>query len=390
MAGGSSADSPPIRVLVVDDSALMRRVLSQMFQARPEFVVQTAHDGEDAIARVGEFEPDVITLDVNMPRMDGITALSQIMVERPTPVVMVSSLTQRDALPTLEALALGAVDFVPKPSGTVSRDLQKVEAELVEKVRCAAQARPARTFGRSQGGRSSAAKPDSGAQRLRSQQAHAPCGGGRAKPTATPGLGPDTPEGAVLIGVSTGGPRTLEHILPQLPAHFPYPVLLIIHMPSTFTGAFARRMDQLCEVPVVEVTRQTPLAAGTVYVGRGDADFILATRAGKPVAMLAPADTAVPWHPSVDRLVQSALRCMSPDSLLGVQLTGMGDDGAKTMAQLHAAGGYTIAESEESAVVFGMPRVLIEMGGASVVLPAQEISDEIVRWAGNMRMARCR
>ena len=194
----------------------------------------------------------------------------------------------------------------------------------------------------------------------------------------------------MLIGVSTGGPRTLEHILPQLPAHFPYPVLLIIHMPSTFTGAFARRMDQLCEVPVVEVTRQTPLAAGTVYVGRGDADFILATRAGKPVAMLAPADTAVPWHPSVDRLVQSALRCMSPDSLLGVQLTGMGDDGAKTMAQLHAAGGYTIAESEESAVVFGMPRVLIEMGGASVVLPAQEISDEIVRWAGNMRMARCR
>jgi two-component system, chemotaxis family, protein-glutamate methylesterase/glutaminase len=362
----------PIKLLVVDDSALMRRALVQIFETAGGFEIQTAHDGADALRAVREWSPQVITLDINMPKMDGMTALSQIMVERPTPVVMVSSLTQKDAMPTLEAMALGAVDFVAKPSGTVSRDIRKVEEELVAKVRAAAgsRIRRARTV----------------AQRLR---------GGESMPAAKPvakatprqvgarlvfGTAPKGREPLVMIGVSTGGPRTLEEILPKLPADFPVPVLVVIHMPATFTGHFARRMNDVSQLEVVEVTHQTPLVAGKVYISRGEADMIVARRADALVAMLSPADQTLPWHPSVDRMVESALRHVAADVLIGVQLTGMGNDGAAAMKELHDKGGRTIAESAESAVVFGMPKELIDRGGATVVLPCEDVAEQILTW----------
>lgn len=373
----------PIKLLIVDDSALMRRALSQIFETAGGFEIRTAHDGADALREVAEWRPDVVTLDINMPRMDGMTALSQIMVEHPCPVVMVSSLTQKDALPTLEALALGAVDFVAKPSGTVSLDIRKVEVELLAKVRSAARSKVRRArapVGEARGASSLEQRAAGAREPARSAV--------RAKvPTLafTPRLGSASAqmgnEPLVLIGVSTGGPRTLEDILPKIPSSFPYPILVAIHMPSTFTGHFARRMGDLCSLEVKEVTRQTPLLPGVVYVARGDADMIVARRSDALVAMVTPADATLAWHPSVDRMVESALRHVSAKALLGVQLTGMGNDGAAAMKQLHAGGGYTIAESEQSAVVFGMPKELIERGGASVVLPVEAIADKILRWA---------
>jgi two-component system, chemotaxis family, protein-glutamate methylesterase/glutaminase len=361
-----------IKLLIVDDSALMRRALVQIFENAGGFEIQTAHDGVDALRAVREWSPQVITLDINMPKMDGMTALSQLMVECPTPVVMVSSLTQKDALPTLEALALGAVDFVAKPSGTVSRDIRKVEEALVQKVRLAASAhvRRARTV----------------AQRLRhvSPVPHAApaCATPprQVSPRSAPAATPKGRESLVMIGVSTGGPRTLEQILPLLPADFPVPVLVVIHMPATFTGHFARRMNDLCALDVVEVTHPTPLLPGKVYLSRGEADMIVARRSDALVAMLSPSDQSLAWHPSVDRMVESAMRHVAPEGLIGVQLTGMGDDGASAMKQLHTDGGRTIAESADTAVVYGMPKELVDRGGATVVLPCTAIAEQILSW----------
>jgi two-component system chemotaxis response regulator CheB len=364
-----------IKLLIVDDSALMRRTLTQIFESAGGFIIETAHDGADALRALREFSPDVITLDINMPKMDGMTALSQIMVERPTPVVMVSSLTQADAMPTLEAMALGAVDYVAKPSGTVSRDLRKVEVELVAKVKAAAKARVKRA--------------KTVAQRLRADQDVVVLGKPVQAPPPKPirKLQPVLPatlkghERLVLIGVSTGGPRTLEEILPKLPSHYPFPILVVIHMPATFTGHFARRMNDLCQLEVIEVTHQMPITPGKIYISRGEADMIVARRSDALVAMLSPPDPSLPWHPSVDRMVESALRHISPDTLIGVQLTGMGNDGAEFMKQLQSAGGRTIAESEESAVVYGMPKELIDRGGATVVLRCDEVADQLLDWA---------
>jgi len=364
------------KLLIVDDSALMRRALVQIFETAGGFVIETAHDGADALRAVREFLPDVITLDVNMPKMDGMTALSQIMVERPTPVVMVSSLTQKDALPTLEAMALGAVDFVAKPSGTVSRDIRKVEVELVTKVRAAALSRVRRARTVAQRVRASL---DGTSATAALSRANAPRAVTRPMPRGPAIKGR---EPLVLIGVSTGGPRTLEEILPKLPADFPYPILVVIHMPATFTGHFARRMNDICTLEVVEVAHQTPLVGGHVYISRGEADMIVARRSDALIAMLSPPDQTLPWHPSVDRMVESALRHVAPEVMIGVQLTGMGNDGAAAMKDLHSRGGRTIAESAESAVVFGMPKELIDRDGATVVLPCEEIADQIMSWVG--------
>ena len=177
--------------------------------------------------------------------------------------------------------------------------------------------------------------------------------------------------GIVLVGVSTGGPGTLEEILPQLPAGFPWPVVVAQHMPSTFTGVFARRLASLCAVPVTEVTRQTVMEGGNVYIARGDADLVFTKTGLGMMALPAPASAQHLWHPSVTRMVESAMNVMPPERLVGVQLTGMGDDGAKAMANLRSRGGRTIAQDEASSVVFGMPGELVKLGGADVVLPAQ-------------------
>ncbi len=348
------------KVLVVDDSALMRKLLTGVLM-EGGWDVRTARNGAEAVESVVQWEPDVVTLDINMPEVDGLTALSLIMQARPTPVVMVSSLTEKGALATFEALALGAVDFIAKPGGTISLRVDDIKGMLLEKVRSAARAR----------------MPRRAAPRPSAPPAPKPPPPKAASTRARPDRGAP---GLVLIGVSTGGPRTLEDILPALPSGFPWPVLVAQHMPANFTDTFARRMNSLCALEVVEVGTPLPLEAGRVYIGRGGSDLTVSDRGGTLYGSPRPESPGVLWHPSVEVLVESAMQHLPASRLVGVMLTGMGNDGASAMARLHAAGGRTIAESAETAVVFGMPQELIERRGASLVLPCTNIAAQLRSW----------
>lgn len=346
------------KVLVVDDSALMRRLITTILTAAG-FEVAAANNGADGLERLLSWEPDVVTLDINMPKMDGLTALSLMMATRPTPTIMVSSLTERGALATLEALALGAVDYIAKPGGTISLSIDQIAADLVHKVSAAARSR------------------------LR-----APRPNSVARPPATPSqrepraMVPQSPSGLrlVLIGVSTGGPRTLEDILPQLPEDFPAAVLVAQHMPANFTQTFAQRMDRLCRLSVREVNAVMPLQPGHIYIGQGGSDMAVEQRLGRLVVVPRAESPAHAWHPSVEVLVESAMAQLPPAQIVGVQLTGMGCDGAQAMTALERAGGRTIAEDESTAIVFGMPGELIRRGGASMVLPAQAVAQQLRSW----------
>lgn len=355
----------PIKLLIVDDSALMRRQLASLFEAEGDFEIRQARNGKEAVDENREFQPDVVSLDINMPEMDGITALSLMMADRPVPVVMVSSLTEKGALATFEALNLGAVDYIAKPGGTISLSIGEIKNDLVNKIRTAAGAR-IKKKGSSVRGL---------AQRLREE---------REKPVPHPiamrrGV---VGEGLVIIGVSTGGPRTLEDILPLLPVDFPWPVMVAQHMPASFTRPFADRLNDICALSVVEADRPMPLEAGTIYIGKGGADMVLVQRAGKLTVIAKPESRDFLWHPSVELMGRSALEHCDPSRVVGVMLTGMGYDGADAFAEIKKRGGRTIAESEASAVVFGMPAELIERGGASMVLPSEKIAAQINVWAG--------
>ncbi|MBK3799646.1 chemotaxis-specific protein-glutamate methyltransferase CheB [Azospirillum brasilense] len=360
-----------LKVLVVDDSALMRRRIGDILSSAG-FVVETAADGAEALERLPGFDPDVVTLDVTMPGMDGLACLKRIMIEHPKPVVMVSALTADGAEVTLEALRLGAVEAVRKPSGVGA--IAGIAEELVATVRAAAGSRPRRVLGlreRLRRARERIVGEDFLADAPLSKPRTVADGdedGGR------PG------EGLVLIGVSTGGPRTLEDILPLLPADFPWPVVVVQHMPASFTGPLARRLDTISAVTVVEAATATALQPGVACIARGGADLQIVRRGGRLYAQPVPADERRSWHPNVDRLVESALRAVAPSRLIGVLLTGMGSDGAVSMAELRRQGGRTIAEAESSAVVFGMPQELIRRGGADMVLPSDRVAQQVTRW----------
>lgn len=377
------------RLLIVDDSALVRRLLGDLFTAAGDFEVAFARDGLEALALLRGFNPDVITLDVHMPQMDGLTCLDQIMVEQPRPVVMVSSFTEAGAEVTLEAMALGAVDFIQKPERAISLKMDQLGPGLVDKVRQAAGARLRRSHRlaerlRRQADAIEAGRPDIGAvpggavARAKRARLLTDALPQEVEGAASPAESQAVP-GLVLIGCSTGGPPALDAVLEGLPADFPWPVLVAQHMPATFTGPLARRLDRLCALTVQEVARPTPLAPGNVYIGRGDADLVLSQRPSGLVALPTPAKEEYRWHPSVDRLVESALSLVEPWRLVGVLMTGMGYDGAAAMTRLRNDGGRTIAESEESAVVWGMPGELVKAGGADVVAPLEEISGRLVR-----------
>lgn len=353
-----------IRVLVVDDSALVRKLFGNVLGAEADLELRFARNGAEALQQLDEFHPHVITLDVQMPGMDGLECLDRIMLQRPTPVVMVSSVTSEGAEATLNALQLGAVDFMAKPSGAVSLRVNEFGPVLKEKIRGAASARLPASY------------------RLRERVQYRTGGTvaprtERKQPVAEPGATRASGAGIVLVGTSTGGPPALENLLTPLPAGFPWPILVAQHMPAGFTGALARRLDGICALQVVEVTSQLPLEAGTVYIGCGDADIVVSRRAGALVAMPAAGKPDYPWHPSADRLVRSAMQYLPASQLIGVLMTGMGNDGALAMAELHAAGGGTIAEAEETAVVWGMPGELVRAGGASFVVPVQGIAQRL-------------
>jgi two-component system chemotaxis response regulator CheB len=358
-----------IRLLIVDDSALMRKHMRLIFEDEGDFELAFARNGREALEQAEAFAPDVVTLDVNMPELDGLSCLERLAANGSRArVVMVSSLTEKGAEITLRALELGAIDFVPKPDGTVSLSIDRVRGLLVSKVRAASLARPPLARGLRERLRVQQRESDRRLAKTAAQQAAAKAG--------APGL--------VLIGVSTGGPRTLEEILPVLPSNFPWPVMVAQHMPSSFTGVFARRMDGICELEVVEVDAPMPLAPGHVYIGRGDADIVVQRQFGRLTANSVASDGSL-WHPCTDRLVRSAMDVLPASSLVGVLLTGMGNDGATAMTALRQGGGRTIAESESSAVVFGMPAELIRLGGAELVLSAGLVARQLIAWSRRER-----
>jgi two-component system chemotaxis response regulator CheB len=302
--------------------------------------------------------------------MDGITCLNRIMVERPCPVVMVSQRTEEGARETIEALELGAIDFIPKPEGAVSLEIDTLAPRLIEKVRAASTARIRPTL----------RLADRVRAKVRTEARRAP------RTTRVSGIEPGhvppieacAETGLVLIGTSTGGPQALDTVLGALPADFPWPVLVAQHMPSSFTGALARRLDNLCALKVVEVVGPTPVTPGTIYIGRGDADMVIRRQRGALIASAAPASATYRWHPSVDRLVASALEVVSAERMVAVLMTGMGNDGATTMAEVRRRGGLTIAEAEESAVVWGMPGELVKADGASIIVPLERIASALL------------
>lgn len=334
-----------MKVLIVDDSALMRRSLAEMLSELRGTEVIVARDGADALAVVQRERPDVITLDINMPNMDGLTCLSHIMTRFPTPVVMVSSLTDSSAIATFEALEMGAVDYIAKPGGTVSLNIREVRNQLIIKVRAAyRQRRQIASGGRAQGIMPSDLPPQVS----------------RSLDTLV--------RGVVVIGVSTGGPSTLERILPFLSSDFPLPIVVCQHMPASFTRVFAERLDGRCTLEVMEVSKATEMKAGTVYVCKGDADAVFGIRGNKPYILPMPADASYNWHPSVSRMTASIAQRFPAERVVGVMLTGMGNDGAEEMKALHSRGSTTLAEAEKDCAVFGMPKALIDLGGAQRIL----------------------
>ncbi len=330
--------------------------------------VRLARSGPEALEQLETFKPDVVTLDVHMPGMNGLECLDRIMVERPSRVVMVSALTAEGADATLTALRLGAVDFVLKPDGAVSLRMGQFAPTLIAKVRAAASAKLRAS------------------QRLREKVQHRMGSATQARrmPLMSRTAAVEPPakgDGLVVVGTSTGGPPALEALLSPLPASFAWPIVIAQHMPASFTGPLARRLDSICAIRVQEIVRPTPLQAGCAYIGRGDADIIVSRRSGELVGLAAPAQLDYPWHPSTDRLVRSAMDHLPPSQLIGVLMTGMGNDGAAAMAHLHAKGGKTIAEAEETAVVWGMPGELVKAGGADWVLPVTGIADRLQQLA---------
>ena len=284
-------------------------MFGRVLAAEPDFEVEFARNGVEALDRLTSFGPDVVTLDVRMPEMDGLECLNRITIVRPCPVVMVSSLTAEGADATLEALRLGAVDFVPKADGAVSLRIHAFAPELVNKIRSAANVKL------------------KASRRLRERVQHR-MGGAAASPfnstragAAAPRLARVSGRGLVLVGASTGGPPALEALLGPLPSDFPWPILVAQHMPTSFTGPLARRLDGLCAIRVAEVARPVLLEPGCAYIGRGDADLIVSKRSGGLAAMCAPAHTGYHWRPSVDRLVMTAMEHLTPSQIIGVRGT---------------------------------------------------------------------
>jgi len=342
---------PTIRVLVVDDSAFMRYTLTRRLGGTPGlFIVGAAHDGKEALQLLESLKPDVITLDVEMPHMDGLTTLKQIMATRPTPVIMVSSLTTEGARETIQALTFGAVDFIAKPESKANIEL--IIEELVTKIRRAAKARVvALTPANVQPGR------------LPTEQL----------PKKVRPLGEK--DKVVVIGASTGGPRALNQVLPQLSANLPAAFVIVQHMPVGFTRSLAERLNSLSELMVKEAEPGDQLEVGKALVAPGGFHLVFDKNGA---VSLNQNPTVHGVRPAVDVTLISVAQNFGK-ATVAVVLTGMGKDGANGAVLTHSLGGKVIAEDESSCVVWGMPRSVIEAGAADQVAPLSEIPDAIVR-----------
>ncbi|MFP4213931.1 MAG: chemotaxis response regulator protein-glutamate methylesterase [Desulfohalobiaceae bacterium] len=342
-----------VTVLVVDDSAFMRKAVSTMLEKDPDIqVAGSARNGEECLQKIRELEPQVVTLDIEMPVMDGLTALRHIMMESPRPVLMVSSLTTEGAEATMKAMELGAMDFIPKKLSKVSLDIVKIEDELRSKVKALAKSKPR----------------------------FAPA---RKKPKET--WAPETKEliqgslqrEVVGIGVSTGGPPAVQQIVSSLGRDFPGSILIAQHMPGTFTKAFAKRLDQSSSLQVKQAENKDKLEKGLIFVAPGGMHLKLEGRSGRMYLEVSTDPPGYLYKPSASVLLNSLAERVGARGL-GVILTGMGNDGLEGVRRLKARDGRVLAQSEASCVVYGMPRAVIEQGLADQILDIQDMAEGIL------------
>lgn len=347
-----------VKVLVVDDSAFMRKMITDMVnQDKQLTVIGTARNGLDGIEKIKKLKPDVVTMDVEMPEMDGISALKIIMEEFPVPVIMLSSLTKDGTRATIQAIENGAVDFISKPSGAISLDIAKVQQELVTKIKLAMTANISR--------------------KLIKQTSTTNNNDQLTEPTFI------HKQTVVAIGVSTGGPRALQQILKDIPQDFPAPILIVQHMPKSFTKLLADRLNRLCSIEVSEAENGEILSPGRAYIAPGDFHMEI-KKIGSALAIQLEQSPPKKGHrPSVDNLLQS-LAHINNVNKVAVILTGMGSDGTEGAKYLRNKDKHTyiIAESQETAVIYGMPKSIIENVGANLVLPIDEIAEKL-QWIMN-------
>ena len=342
-----------IKVLIVDDSAFMRNTLSSMISSDPEIkVTGIAKDGIEAVEKAASLKPDIITMDIEMPRMNGIDALRQIMKKTPVPVLMVSSLTTEGAKLTFDALDIGAVDFIPKNLSDLSINIIKIKDILIDKIKKIARK------GIVKGLRSHHVTP------LKMPEQRACSSISRIR--------------VVAIGTSTGGPKALQNIIPRFPKEFPVPILIAQHMPPAFTGPFAERLNQLSAIEVKEAEHGESIEKGVIYVapGRGHMSLFRKKLTETGITISENRGELI-YRPSVDVLMSSVVDNFS-GHVLGIILTGLGNDGEKGMREIKNKGGRTIAEREDTCVVYGMPRSVVEAGLADKILPLDEIAGEII------------
>ena len=333
-----------VKVLVVDDSAVMRKLLSDIFQESPDIaVVGTARNGIDALEKVHALKPDVVTMDIEMPKMDGLTALQHLMSEKPLPVIMVSAMDKRQADITMKALDLGAVDFVSKTSGTLSLDIEKRRNELIAKIKMAAKIKVTKI------------------QNI------------GTRPNSYPKFHPVKGDWLITIGASTGGPKAIPEVLSRLPRNLPAAVLLVQHMPKGFTQSFAERLNWHTSLEVREAREGDDISLGTVLVAPGNQHMELD---GKKIHLneKSPVNSV---RPSVDVLMKSTAKRYGANCI-GVLLTGMGSDGAKGMMEIKKHGGKTIVQSKETCVVYGMPKAAVDLRIVDKVVSLPRIAENIM------------
>jgi len=365
---------PKTRVVVVDDSALVRSMLTEIINRQPDMeCIGAAADPFVAREMIRNLNPDVITLDVEMPRMDGLDFLSKLMRLRPMPVVMVSTLTERGAEVTLKALELGAVDFVSKPKIGVVDGLRQLSDDITDKIRVASKARIHRLATSA----APAASPTGGV----------PTSAARATPGASPtapkplntgsySLGRLSTEKLIFIGASTGGTEATKEVLLSLPADAPG-VVITQHMPPGFTRNYAARLDGLCKIRVKEASDGERILPGHAYIAPGGLHLSVERSGANYIARVQDGDPVNRHKPSVEVLFKSAARVAGPNAI-GIMLTGMGADGAKAMREMRDAGAYCVAQDEASCVVFGMPREAIAAGAVQEVLPLNKIAQHVL------------
>jgi two-component system chemotaxis response regulator CheB len=379
-----------IRVMIVDDSATVRQVLAAVLSESPDIdVIATAADPVFALEKMQREWPDVLVLDVEMPRMDGITFLRKLMSESPVPVVICSTLTEKGTKTSMQALAAGAVSVAAKPTSGLRQFLQESSAELVNQIRAAAKAQ-VKNISASAG----SASPQSIAppRKIHSAFAQKPADTNKFsanntftttnKATATiPVSNSDDANKVVAIGASTGGTQALEFLLKSLPANAPG-IVVVQHMPEKFTAAFAERLNTICAMEVLEASRGDRVQAGRVLIAPGGKHMTLQRADKHYIVDVSPGPPVNRHCPSVDVLYRSVVRAAGANAL-GIILTGMGDDGARGMKELHDAGATTLAQNEASCVVYGMPKEAVSLGGVSRSLSLQAIGTAIMGYAKN-------